>query len=252
MNIKLTLSYDGTSYLGWQASGNFPSIEKTLQKILEKILQNETRLKAASRTDAGVHAEGQIVNFSLKKTWDLERLHKSLNQLLPRDIRITALEAALDDFDPTLDAQSKEYHYFLSTAKVQLPFERLFCWHYPFQLDIKEMKAACPFFLGEHDFQAFSNATPKNPKKTLCNLYRLDLAFEKKDEGGRLRFEIHGDRFLYKMVRNLVGTLVSIGAGTLSLEDAKTLMQRKERRLAGVTAPPHGLLLKKVFYSYET
>ena len=252
MNIKLTLSYDGTSYFGWQASGKLPSIEKTLQTILEKILQSETPLKAASRTDAGVHAEGQIVNFFLRKAWDLKKLHKSLNQLLPKEIRITALEAALDDFDPTLDAQSKEYHYYLSTAKIQLPFERLFCWHTPFHLNIKKMKAACPFFVGEHDFQAFSNAPLKRGKKTLCNLYRLDLALEKRKEGNRLRFEIHGNRFLYKMVRNLVGTLVSIGAGTVPLEDAERLIQKKERRLAGVTAPPHGLLLKKVFYSHKT
>jgi len=244
MNIKLTLSYDGTAYLGWQASNVGSSIEAMLQKTLEKILQQKVVLQAASRTDAGVHAEEQVVNFFLEKERNLEQLHKSLNQLLPKDIRVTAIEVAKDDFHPTLDAKGKEYHYRLSRSRVQLPFTRLFSWHYPFPLDLEKMETAAQFFIGEHDFQAFGNTADPKPKDTIRTLYRLDIVSENED----LRFEIHGNHFLYKMVRNLVGTLVYVGIGKLSLQEAEKLIASKDRTLAGMTAPAHGLILKKVFY----
>ncbi|WP_420422240.1 tRNA pseudouridine(38-40) synthase TruA [Simkania sp.] len=243
-NIKLIISYDGSAYLGWQASNVGVSIEGTLKEVLEKILQQDVNLQAASRTDAGVHAEAQVVNFFLEKPRNLEQLHKSLNQLLPKDIRIAAIEEAAEDFHPTLETKGKEYHYRLTRSHVQLPFDRLFAWHYPLPLDLKKMEAATQFFIGEHDFQVFGNTADPKPKDTIRTLYRLDL-ISSEDE---LRFEIHGNNFLYKMARNIVGTLVYIGAGKLSLEDAEKLIATKDRTLAGMTAPAHGLLLKKVFY----
>lgn len=243
-NIKLILSYDGSAYLGWQASNVGISIKGTLKEVLEKILQQEVQLQAASRTDAGVHAEAQVVNFFLEKPRNLEHLHKSLNQLLPKDIRVAIVEEAPDDFHPTLKSKGKEYHYRLTRSHVQLPFDRLFAWHYPFPLDLKKMDTATKFFIGTHDFQAFGNAADPKPKDTIRTLYRLEIISSEEE----LRFEIHGNNFLYKMVRNLVGTLVYIGAGKLSLEEAEKLIASKDRTLAGMTAPAHGLLLKKVFY----
>ncbi|MCB1068501.1 MAG: tRNA pseudouridine(38-40) synthase TruA [Simkania sp.] len=243
-NIKLILSYDGSAYLGWQASNVGVSIESILKEVLEKILQQEVQLQAASRTDAGVHAEAQVVNFFLEKPRNLEHLHKSLNQLLPKDIRVAIVEEAPDDFHPTLKSKGKEYHYRLTRSHVQLPFDRLFAWHYPFSLDLAKMETATKFFIGKHDFQAFGNAADPKPKDTIRTLYRLDIISSEEE----LRFEIHGNNFLYKMVRNLVGTLVYIGAGKLSLEEAEKLIASKDRTLAGMTAPAHGLLLKKVFY----
>lgn len=243
-NIKLILSYDGSAYFGWQASNVGTSIEGTLKEVLEKILQQEVELQAASRTDAGVHAEAQVVNFFLEKPRNLEQLHKSLNQMLPKDIRVAAIETATESFHPTLDAKGKEYHYRLSRSHVQLPFDRLFAWHYPFPLDLKKMETATEFFIGEHDFQAFGNAADPKPKDTIRTLHRLDII----PNGEELRFEIEGNHFLYKMVRNLVGTLVDVGTGKLLLEEAEKLLATKDRTLAGVTAPAHGLLLKKVFY----
>ena len=243
-NIKLTLSYDGSAYLGWQASNVGVSIEGTLKEVLEKILQQDVQLQAASRTDAGVHAEAQVVNFFLETSRNLEQLHKSLNQLLPKDIRVAAIGNAPENFHPTLDAKGKEYHYRLSLSHVQLPFDRLFAWHYPFPLDLKKMEKAAQFFIGEHDFQAFGNAADPKPKDTIRTLHRLDIIANAEE----LRFEIEGSNFLYKMVRNLVGTLVYVGAGKLSLDEAEKLLASKDRTLAGVTAPPYGLLLKKVFY----
>lgn len=244
MNIKMTLSYDGTGYLGWQASNRGPTIEATLKEVLEKILQQTVDLQAASRTDAGVHAEGQIVNFFLLKPRDLKQLQKSLNQLLPKNIRVTNLEEVEEAFHPTLDAKGKEYHYRVSRSPVQLPFDRLFAWHYPYPLNLDPMQTAKEFFIGTHDFQAFGNAADPKPKDTVRTLSRLDLIAEEEE----LRFEVEGDHFLYKMVRNLVGTLIDIGAGKLSLEEAKALIEKKDRTLAGVTAPAQGLVLKRVYY----
>lgn len=245
MNIKLTLSYDGTLYLGWQASNDGATIEATLRQILEKILQQPVSLQAASRTDAGVHAEGQVVNFFLEKERDLKQLYKSLNQLLPKDIRVTSIEVAENQFHSTLDAKGKEYHYKLTHSHVQLPFERHFAWHYPFPLNLKKMRLSTKFFIGKHDFCAFGNRTDPKPKGTIRTLYYLDFTSNERE----ICFKVHGNHFLYKMVRNLVGTLVAIGAEKLSLQEAEKLIANKDRTLAGITAPAHGLLLKKVYYT---
>lgn len=259
MNIKLTLSYDGTSYLGWQNSipassqnleisqnqcSKLNSIEATLQGVLEKILQQKVKLQAASRTDAGVHAEGQVVNFILETFRPLDQFNKSLNQLLPKTIRVKAIEKAADTFHATLDAKGKEYHYHLSQKKVHSPFERFFSWHYPFPLELEKMQVASQFFIGTHDFQTFGNAAHPKRKDTLRTIYRLDII----QENEALRFEIYGNHFLYKMVRNLVGTLLYVGRGKLTLKQAEQLIAAKDRTLAGLTAPAHGLFLKKVFY----
>lgn len=244
MNIVLTLSYDGTAYFGFQVAKSFATVEASLQEVLEKILQKKVSLQAASRTDAGVHAEEQIVNFFLDSPRNLEQFHKSINQLLPKDIRVAKIHLAKDDFHPSLDAIGKEYHYRLTTASVQFPFDRLFAWHYSFPLDLKMMEQAAEFFIGKHDFKAFENISASKSKETTCTLHRISII--KKE--GEIRFEIQGDRFLYKMVRNLVGTLVHVGVGKLSLKQAKELITSKDRTLGGMTAPAHGLLLKRVFY----
>ncbi len=251
MNLKMTLAYDGTTYFGWQDADDLPSIEGSLRRVLEQILQQKIFLQAASRTDAGVHAEGQVVRFFLEKKRDLKKLHKSLNQLLPANIRVVDLQVALDDFHPTLDAKSKEYHYFVSHTKIQSPFQRLFSWHYPLPLDLKKMRAAISFFVGKHDFRAFTNAGHQKPKNTVCILDRFDMILSERTSGP-LKFELVGNRFLYKMVRNLVGALIGIGDGTLSLDALQRLIkgkiEEKKRNFSGVTAPAHGLILKRVFY----
>ncbi len=243
-NIKLTLSYEGTNYLGYQYTKEGPTVEKYLKEVLEKILQQKVRLQAASRTDAGVHAEGQVVNFYLQKERCLDQLLKSLNQLLPKDIRIFSIEKVPFSFHPTLDAIQKEYHYCIDTSFVQLPFNRFFSWHYFTPLDLEKMKIAATYFLGNHNFDSFRNESYAKPKNTFCLLHRCDLIYEKKN----IYFIICGNRFLYKMIRNLVGTLVFVGNGKLSLEEAKELLLKKTRSLVGITAPAHGLILKKIFY----
>ncbi|MCB1109567.1 MAG: tRNA pseudouridine(38-40) synthase TruA [Chlamydiia bacterium] len=245
MNIQVILSYDGTPYLGWQEGGDGPTVEETLRKVLEQIYQEPFQLQAASRTDAGVHAAGQVVNFKPSKALDLDRLLISLNQLLPKTIRVLALKEVDEGFHPTLDNEGKEYHYHICLGPVQSPFRRYFSWHLHTPLDCEKMREASSYFVGTHDFAALTNFP--RPEETVRTLRRIDI-FE--EETG-LRIEVEGDNFLYKMVRNLVGTLVYVGQGKLTLEMAQKLLQRKDRKKAGMTAPAHGLTLHRVFYRQQ-
>lgn len=244
MNIKMILSYDGTEFLGWQESIDGITIEETLRKTLEMIYQHPIVLQAASRTDRGVHAEGQVVNYITEKSFDLDRLKHSLNQLLPKTIRIHQIERALNTFHPTLEAIGKEYHYHLCTLSIQSPFRRHLSWHIPTPLNFDLMKIGASLFIGTHDFATFCNTIHPMPKSTVRTLTRFEII----KEDSSLRFEIEGNNFLYKMVRNLVGTLVYLGTGKLSLDQVKTLLAQKDRKAAGITAPAHGLTLKKVSY----
>ncbi len=245
-NLRLILAYEGSSYWGWQDAKERPSIEAVLRKPLVQILQHPIKLQAASRTDAGVHAENQVVNFfTAKEPLNLSRLHLSLNQMLPADIRVWSLEEAPLDFHPTLAAQKKTYIYRLTTAAIQLPFDRHFAWHVPAPLNFAAIQEALPLFLGKHHFGALCNASTVPLTNPYCTLYRLDVIHESAEN---VRIEVEGDRFLYKMVRTLVGTLIALGLGRLSLSAIRALFIHRNRAQAGMTAPAHGLCLKKVHY----
>jgi tRNA pseudouridine38-40 synthase len=249
LNIKLILSYDGTGLLGWQKTPLGPTVEEHLERALAKVLQEEVSLQAASRTDAGVHAEGQVVNFLTKKTeLDLEKLWKGLNSLLPKQIVILSAEKMQEGFHPTLDNKGKEYHYFLCNTSIQRPKDRFYSWHFPYPLDVPEMKSAIPHFLGSHDFSTFCNELPlfkKSKKDPVCMLHCIEIETL---EIGRFCFKVKGDRFLFRMVRNLIGTLAYVGCGKLGADQIPDLLKSRKRALAGVTAPSHGLHLVKVFY----
>ncbi|MCB1085263.1 MAG: tRNA pseudouridine(38-40) synthase TruA [Chlamydiia bacterium] len=245
MNIKLVVAYDGTDFFGWQASIDGETIEAALQRVLEKIYQHPIALQAASRTDRGVHAARQVVNYKTEKELDLDRLLISLNQLLPETIRVLEAKKVEERFHPTLDAQGKIYHYHLCTGGVQSPFRRHFSWHIHTPLDLSLMREGASHFLGTRDFASLTNAQEPRPNETVRTLRRLDI-FEV--EGG-IRFEVEGDNFLYKMVRNLVGTLVYLGQGKLTLEEVRSLLKRQDRTYAGVTAPARGLTLFQVIYN---
>jgi len=246
-NLKLTVAYDGTAYLGWQKNNTKNSIEETLQSVLQRILHEECVLQAASRTDTGVHAKGQIVNFyTHKPDLNLQKLKYSLNCLLPKDIAVTDIECVLEGFHPTLDCVSKEYHYSICYGALQQPQHRLYSWHYSYALDIARMREAAAHFVGAHDFTSFCNYKITHSYssyiRTIEKIEIVELA-EK-----RLNIQIRGNNFLYRMARNLAGTLLHVGCGKIPLENIPVILSSKDRTLAGITAPAHGLCLMRVDY----
>lgn len=246
-NIALLIAYDGTAYWGWQNTGLGFSIEEILGNRLEQILQEKVVLQAASRTDAGVHAYGQVVNFLTKhEKIDFVRIKHSLNQMLPKDISIRSMIEVPLTFHPTLDCTSKEYHYSLCYEATQLPHERHYAWHYGYPLDVALMRQAAEYFVGTHDYTSFCNLKQSQGYEDHT---RTVLRLEVKELSGKnLLFRIEGSNFLYKMVRNLVGTVTYVGSGRLSLEEASNLLLKKDRTCAGITAPAHGLCLHRVIY----
>jgi tRNA pseudouridine38-40 synthase len=249
-NILLKIAYDGSLFLGWQKNGKGgPTIEETLQFFLEQILQESLALQAASRTDRGVHADEQWVNFHSGKNPSLEGLKKRLNALLPNTIRVLSIHRMPSDFHPTLHAQQKEYHYKVCYGPLQLPKERFFSWHVPYMLDLEKMGSACRYFVGEHDFLSFCNARKNlHYKDTRRRIEKVELFLPEKN---CILFVIKGNHFLYKMVRNIVGTLVFVGRGKMRPEAIPTILTTRHRALAGMTAPAHGLTLKRVYYPQE-
>jgi tRNA pseudouridine38-40 synthase len=243
MKYKMTISYDGTNYGGWQVQPNTLSIQALIQDGLKTILRTPTPLIASGRTDAGVHAFGQVAHFNTEEELDLYSILYSLNGILPRDIRIHEITAVPDTFHARFSVKKKIYHYHLHLSPVQDPFRFLYSTHIRVPIELTLMKKALPAFIGTHDFSAFAGAGcgSKNPVKTL---YRLEMAPE--TDGIRLEFE--GDGFLYKMVRNIVGTLLEVAQNKLPINALPQILAQKDRRYAGPTAPPKGLFLYKVQY----
>ena len=206
-----------------------------------QILRLPVALQAASRTDAGVHAEGQVVNFFTPVEVPLEKLQKSLNSLLPEDISVLKIEKMATSFHPTLDSQGKEYHYSVCLGATQLPFYRNFSWHFSYPVNVEQMKKAAALLKGQHDFSAFTN---EKQEENVREIYDIVIdSFE-----NRLKIRVSGNKFLYKMVRNIVGTLLYVGCGKLSADEIPAILESKDRTRAGVTAPAQGLVLKEVFY----
>lgn len=246
-NIKLLIAYDGSRYSGWQKTRMGLSIEESLQKALEQVLQHPITLQAASRTDAGVHAIGQIVNFITPRLdLDLNRFKISLNSLLSNDLVVLDAEKMDPHFHPTLDCVNKEYRYYICYGSTQLPQHRFYSWHYHYNLDLDKMQEAAEAFLGLHDFSAFCNARKNRAYRHYeRSIEEIEIL---KPEEKRLCIRIKGPNFLYKMVRNMVGTLAYVGNQKLQPDQIREILESQNRVLAGMTAPAHGLFLHRVFY----
>lgn len=246
-NIKLIVAYDGTGYFGWQKSAAGFSIEGVLQQILEKILKCQIILQAASRTDRGVHALGQVVNFFIcNPIKDINKFQFQLNSLLPKDIRVLNAEEAHGSFHPTIDAVEKTYSYDISAAFFQMPCDRHYSWHVYHPLNVPLMQKGAELLVGTHDFQGFTNRKiDEKYTDHICTIQKISIIEmgEKK-----IRFIIAGNRFLYKMVRNLVGTLVYIGCKKLPVSVINELLMQKNRTAAGITSPANGLTLMNIKY----
>jgi tRNA pseudouridine38-40 synthase len=248
-NFKITLSYDGTNYCGWQVQPNGDSIQETVQNALKKILREEIKLLGSGRTDAGVHAFAQTANFSTDKKFEINKLIHSLNSIIPLDIRIKEIQKVPNEFHARYSANSKTYHYFIHLNKIIDPFMRLYRYHCPYSLDLSLLEKATESFLGEHDFTSFANEPSKgsaknNPIKTLM---KLDM----KTESNGIRLEFTANGFLYKMVRNITGTLIDISRKKIPISSINYIFQKKDRRYAGTAAQPQGLFLFKVHYNEE-
>lgn len=246
MVYKLTVAYEGTAYHGWQVQPNGISIQAKIEEALAIILQEPVRIVGSGRTDSGVHALAQVAHFHTQKQVDLNRVLFALNSLLPKDIRATAIEYLPQGFHAQHHAKSKIYRYHLHLDKVLNPFKRFFVWHVqpPFDQDL--LKEAIQHFLGTHDFTSFSNEAHKGvaAHDPIRTIYRIDIIQE---EGG-IALEFEGDGFLYKMVRNIVGTLVDCAKGKRLPSDIPRIILAKDRRLASMAAPAQGLFLVRVHY----
>lgn len=241
------ISYDGTAYGGWQIQQNAPSIQATIEHVLQKILQEKISLTGSGRTDAGVHALSQTAHFTTSQILLESKILYSLNQLLPPDIRILEMKPVPIDFHARYSASSKVYQYQLHLHPVRSPFLYPFAYHPPYKIDLDQLKRCLPYFIGKRDFTSFAHeahtgSCAKNPIRTLMRLELIEI-----DEGIALLFE--GDGFLYKMVRNITGTLLDICAGKIKEEEIPLIFDAKDRKKAGKTAPPHGLFLVQVNYN---
>lgn len=243
---KLTIAYDGTNYHGWQIQPNGVTIQEVLMQNSAIILRESVKIIGSGRTDAGVHAVGQVAHFQIDKEIEQPRFFGSLNALIPKDIRILKIEQVAEDFHAQYSAKGKTYHYHLWLDRVQDPFKRLYSLHVRERLDLDLMFRAAQEFLGTHDFTSFANEA-----HTGCAAYDAIRTIKRLDfipqEGG-FRVEIEADGFLYKMVRNIVGTLLDIARGKMKIEDITHLFEQQDRRLAGKAAAPHGLFLYQVDY----
>lgn len=242
---KLTISYDGTDYSGWQVQPNGQAIQPLVQRAIEIVLRHPIRLSASGRTDAGVHALAQIAHFDSPHTLPL-RFVLSVNALLPPDIRVLSCEPTAPSFHARYHATGKIYHYSLQLGHALDPFHRRTRTHLIASLDIPLIRTAAPLFVGTHDFTSFSNqpdkgAASRDPVRTLT---RLDIVHHHP----LLRFEFEGDGFLYKMVRNITGTLLEIGRHKRPPSDIPLLFAARDRRRVGPAAPPQGLSLIQVLY----
>lgn len=244
---KILLSYEGTFFYGWQKTASGPSIQESLEKALCVITGETTTVEGCSRTDRGVHALGQVASFStfLPITCYI-KFQKSLNSLLPKTISIRHIEEARQDFHPGLDALSKEYTYYICTSQQQLPEYRLYSWHSTYPLNLFLMQEAGRLLTGTHDFASFTNK--RADKKYTDTIRRLDSCRVESLPGERLQITLIGNHFLYKMARNLVGTVFYIGRGKIALNDLSALLQKKEQLHVGITAPACGLWLANIIY----
>ncbi len=242
--VKLVLEYDGTRYVGWQVQPNGPSIQAELERALATLHKEPVRITGAGRTDAGVHALGQVASFPAARPLPVQAYVKGMNALLPDDVAVR--EAAVIDgpFDARRDARGKRYRYRIENLPTRAPLSRLQAWQVFRPLDVEAMRAAAGPLRGRHDFSAF-RASDCEAAHAVRELRRLEV---ETPAPGRIEVVAEATAFLKHMVRNLVGTLVEVGLGARPAASTVDLLASRDRTLAGRTAPPQGLTLEEVFY----
>jgi tRNA pseudouridine38-40 synthase len=262
-SFKITLAYDGTDYAGWQRQASAATIQGLLEDALRELDERDVTVTGAGRTDAGVHALGQVVGLATESALSTTELQRGLNAVLPEDVAIIALEDAPENFHATHDAKRKTYRYQIHNGRTPDVFNRRFVWHYPQPLDAEKMHAAAQALLGKHDFSSFESAGSERPD-SIRTLFAVNVKREGEAPAEpstmwlsrsfalpcteRITLEVTGDGFLYNMVRAIVGTLVEVGKGARDARWPAEVLVARDRSRAGQTAPPHGLFLVRVEY----
>jgi tRNA pseudouridine38-40 synthase len=243
-HFKLTIAYDGTNYAGWQLQPNGSTVQEFVEGALAKMAGGAVRVHGSGRTDAGVHAKAQVVNCSFSTRLTTATLERALNANLPVDIRVQRVQEVDAQFHARFSAKGKEYRYQIDCGAVADPFLRAYAWHHPRPLNVAAMRRAARLLKGRHDFAALS-ANPMRPVETTVRMVsRLSVT----KRGSLLTIAVVADGFLYKMVRSIVGALVKVGEGRMTVEQLQKLVKAKKRSALVETAPAHGLFLWRVFY----
>jgi tRNA pseudouridine38-40 synthase len=242
MRVRAIVAYDGTDYGGFQRQANAPTVQAALEAALAQVTQGTISVLAAGRTDAGVHAAGQVIAFDTAWRHELSDLQRALNAVLPADIAVLEIAEAAAGFHPRYSAHSRRYRYTLHNARVRSPLARRCSLHVTDPLSVALMQEAAQALVGEHDFAAFGR--PPQGQVTV----RRVLAAEWRGEPPWLTFDIEANAFLYRMVRSIVGTLLRVGRGKMGVEDFAAVLAAGDRSLAGPTVPPHGLCMLEVKY----
>lgn len=244
--IRLTISYDGTNYVGWQLQPNGTAIEEVLNKALSKLLKEEIQVIGASRTDSGVHADGNICVFDTESRIPADKFRFALNEFLPQDIVVQDSDEVPLTFHPRKVNSRKTYEYRILNRKLPLPKERNYSYFYYYDLDVEKMQRAASVLVGEHDFKSFCSIRT-DVEETVRRIYECTV----RKEGDVITIRISGNGFLYNMVRIIVGTLVKIGCGMIPEESMKEILEARDRAKAGPRAPAQGLTLKSIYEEEE-
>jgi len=245
--FKITIAYDGTDFSGWQAQPTQRTVQGIVEQAWQKITGEQVRVTAASRTDAGVHALGQVISVETACELSASQLLSGLNAKLPNDVVVMAVEKAPSDFHATHDSLGKHYRYQIHNDRRRPLLDRQYVWHIPQPLNVEAMHRAGQALVGKHDFASFqSTGSPR--ESTVRTIFAIEVRQGEGRGASRVEIEVHGDGFLYNMVRAIAGTLVAVGTGRKPESWLAEVLAATDRRAAGQTAPPQGLLLLKVDY----
>ena len=245
-NYKLTIEYDGTRYNGWQRlKGNDNTIQSKLETVLSRMTDQAVQVTGAGRTDAGVHARGQVANAFLDTGLKEAEIREYMNRYLPEDIRIIEVKKAEERFHSRFCAKEKLYCYYISTGEKPSVFDRKYVYHIGYMPDLERMREAAAFLIGKHDFKSFCG-NKHMKKSSVRDVHSIDIDFDEKN--GIIKISYRGDGFLQYMIRIITGTLLETGSGRREPSDMEAVLSALDREKAGYTAPPHGLFLERVYY----
>jgi tRNA pseudouridine38-40 synthase len=248
--LKLTITYDGTNYAGWQRQKNVPTIQQTFEESWKKITGEEITITGSGRTDSGVHARRQVCSLETQSALDCNRLLRAVNANMPTDISIVSAIEVGDDFNAITHAVEKTYQYYIQSGRILDPLRQRYAWFVPYHLDADTMDQAAALFVGAHDFASFQ-ATGSVRQSTVRTVIHCSVELSRRGPFEDVTITVTANGFLYNMVRNIVGTLVLVGRGLHPPEWITWLLDQKDRKLAGQTAPAHGLFMDHVVYRDE-